>query len=52
MFDCNFRQKYVDKFTESSKIVFFAIFYLKKSKCGFWVLAIKSKHFRDFLEIS
>ena len=35
---------------------FFAIFYQKMSKFGFWledwVLAIKSKHFRDFLEIS
>ena len=34
---------------------FFAIFLQKLSKCGFWlddwVLAIKSKHFRDFLEI-
>ena len=35
---------------------FFAIFYQKISKFGFWledwVVAIKSKHFRDFLEIS
>ena len=35
---------------------FFAFFYRKTWKFGFWVdgsvLAIKSKHFRDFLEIS
>ena len=35
---------------------FFTIFYQKTSIFGFWVdgwvLAIKSKHFRDFLEIS
>ena len=35
---------------------FFAIFYQIASKIGFWVngwvLAIKSKYFRDFLEIS
>ena len=36
MFDCNLRQKYVDKFTKSSKTVFFAIFYLKKVKM--WLL--------------
>ena len=35
---------------------FFAIFYQKMSKFGFWLddwlLAIKSKHLRDFLEVS
>ena len=34
---------------------FFEIFYQKTSKLGFWVadwLSIKSKHLRDFLEIS
>ena len=35
---------------------FFAFFYQKTSKFGFWVdgwlFAIKPKHFRDFLEIS
>ena len=54
-----------DKFTKLSKIGFsmecftadfFAIFYRKTSKFGFWVdswvLAIKSKRFGDFLEIS
>ena len=36
--------------------LYFAIFDQKKSKFGFWVdgrvLTIKSKHFRDFLEVS
>ena len=31
---------------------FFAIFFRKTSKFSFWVLAVKWKHFRDFLGIS
>ena len=42
----------MDSFTAD----FFATFYHKTSKFGLWVegwvLAIKPKHFRDFLEIS
>ena len=62
---CNLNQKFVAKFTKLRKIGFSmecfthrfsAIFYQKKSKFGFWVthwvLAIKPKYFRDFLEIS
>ena len=58
----NLWQEVADKFTKLSKIGFFyrlfyswlfATFYRKTSKLGFWVdgwvLAIKSKHFRDFL---
>ena len=61
----NLGQRVGDKLTKLSKIGFsmecftadfFAIFFQKKSKFGFWlggwVLAIKSKHFRDILEIS
>ena len=61
----NLRQKAGDKFTKLSQIGFsmkcftadFLRFFTKKaSKVGFsvysWVLAIKSKYFRDFSEIS
>ena len=57
-------QKVGDKFTKLGKIGFslecftadfFATFYQKTSKFGLlvdsWVLAIKSKYFRDFLKI-
>ena len=64
-YSCNLQQKFVEKFTKLRKIGFsvdcfthsFLQFLTKKtSKFGFWVtcwvLAIKPKYFRDFLEIS
>ena len=61
----NLGQRVGDKFTNLSKTRFsmecftadfFAIFYQKASKIGFWVggwvLAIESKHFGDYLQIS
>ena len=61
----NIGQKVVDKFTKLSKkgfsmecftADFLQFFFRKTSRFGFWVadwvLIIRSKHFRDFLEIS